>query len=364
VPSAVVVGAGIFGAALADRLVAGGWEVTLVDRFEPGDPRSESGAETRLLRYSHGADGYYAASAWRAREAWRELGVLVEAGLVWFARRDGGWESDSERVLRDQGIPVERLEPAEAGRLFPSLATDDLAFALLEPAAGVLRAGDGVRALVARAQGGGLRLVRATARPEDGHALVDGRRLEADQVVWACGAWLAGLFPAQVQMRVTRQDAVLFEAGPDWSSPPAPAWIDFDASVYGHCAIEPYGMKVASDREGQAVPPGLRAALAPEASVAGARDYLAARFPALADAAVRSAPSCHYSLTADGNFLFARHPEHERVWLLGGGSGHGYKHAPAVAEHALRALAGEAEPEPRFALGERAPTRGLRTAGS
>jgi sarcosine oxidase len=209
-----------------------------------------------------------------------------------------------------------------------------------------------------------MRLEQGEARPEGEHALLDGRHLEADHVVWACGAWLAGLFPEQVQMRVTRQDAVLFEAGPDWSSPPAPAWIDFDASFYGHAAIEPYGMKVASDREGQAVPPGLRAVLAPEASVAGARNYLGARFPALADVAVRSAPSCHYSLTPDGNFLFARHPEHERVWLLGGGSGHGYKHGPALAEHAASALAGETEPEPRFALGERAPSRALRTAGS
>jgi sarcosine oxidase len=62
-PSALIVGAGVFGAALADRLVTAGWEVTLVDRFEPGDARSESGGETRLLRYSHGADGFYSASA-------------------------------------------------------------------------------------------------------------------------------------------------------------------------------------------------------------------------------------------------------------------------------------------------------------
>jgi len=363
-PSALIVGAGVFGAALADRLVARDWEVTLVDRFEPGDERSESGGETRLLRYSHGSDDFYAGSAWRAREVWRELGVVVEAGVVWFARSEGGWEGDSERVLRAQGIPVERLDPAEAERLFPSLATGDLAFALLEPAAGVLRAADGVRALVARAREGGLRLERGDARPEGERAVVEGRPLEADHVVWACGAWLAQLFPEHVRLRVTRQDVVLFDAGPEWASPPAPGWIDFDASMYGHASIEPHGMKVASDREGELVEPGLRPPRAPEASVAAAHDYLAARFPALAGAAVRSAPGCHYSLTPDGNFLFARHPEREHVWLLGGGSGHGYKHGPAVAEHAARALAGEAEPEPRFALGVRAPSRALRTAGS
>lgn len=365
VSSALIVGAGIFGAALADRLVTDGWDVTLVDRFEPGDPRSESGGETRLLRFAHGPDDFYTASAWRARELWRELGggALVEAGVVWFARAEGGWETDSERVLRAQGIPVERLDPGQAQRLFPSLGTDDLEFALLEPAAGVLRASHAVRALVARAREGGLQFQRGEARPERAHAVVDGRVFEADHVIWACGGWLAGLFAEHVQLRVTRQEVTLFDVQPRWASPPAPGWIDFDASLYGHALIEPYGMKVASDREGEPIEPGLRP-VAGEARVAAARDYLATRFPALAGAAVRSAPACHYSLTSDGNFIFARHPEHERVWLLGGGSGHGFKHGPAIAEQAALVLGGEAEPDARFGLGERAPSGALRTAGS
>ena len=203
--SALVVGAGVFGAALADRLVSEGCEVTLVDRFEPGDPRSESGGETRLLRYAHGPDDFYSASVRRARATWVELGVLVECGVVWLARREDGWEADSERVLRSQGLPVERLEPGEAERLFPSLAVGDLAFGLLEPEAGVLRAGDGVRALVARAREGGLRLERGEAQPDGDRALLDGKALEADHVVWACGGWLAGLFGDLVGLRVTRQ---------------------------------------------------------------------------------------------------------------------------------------------------------------
>jgi len=361
VPSALVAGSGVFGASLADRLVSRGWDVTLVDRLEPGDPRAESGGETRLLRYSHGQDDFYSVSAWRSRSAWQELGVLEEVGAVWFARREGGWESDSERVLRESGIPVERLEPGAAGRLFPSLGTDDLAFGLLEPEAGVLRASDGVRALVERARAGGLRVERGEARPDGERVRLEDRTLKADHVIWSCGAWLPQLFPELVRLRVTSQEVVLFDAGPEWAG--TPGWIDFDASAYGHGLIEPHGMKVASDREGEPVEPGLR----PDASAAGlaaARDYLATRFPSLANTPVRSAPSCHYSLTADGNFLFARHPGHERVWLLGGGSGHGYKHGPAMAEHAAEVLAGAAEPNPRFALDDRTPSRAFRTAGS
>jgi sarcosine oxidase len=367
VPSALVVGGGVFGSALADRLVSEGWEVVLVDAFEPGDPRSESGGETRMLRYSHGADRFYTDLAYRSLLLWRELGsgVLIEAGAVWLAHRDGGWETQSEATLRAAGIPVERLTPEETERLFPSLRVDDIAFGLLETEGGVLRAGDGVRALVARARARGLRVEQAPATPAGGAvSLSDGRRLEADHVVWACGAWLARLFPQLVPLRITRQDVCLFDVPAGWATPAVPGWLDFDSSFYGHGLVEPHGMKVSNDREGSELDPEVRPERASEESIQRSSEYLAGRFPALAGAPIRSAPVCHYSLTADGGFIFARHPDHERVWLLGGGSGHGYKHGPAIAERVAGVLSGDAEPEPRFGLGAREPSRALRTAGS
>jgi glycine/D-amino acid oxidase-like deaminating enzyme len=387
-PSALVIGAGVFGASVADRLARGGWEVTLVDRFEPGHPRAESGGETRLIRCCHGPDEYYTRSARRATELWRELGegVLVESGMAWFARREDGWEAASERVLRGAGIPVERMSPEEGARLFPSVAVDDLAFVLHEPEAGVLRAADGVRALVRRAREADARVVIGEARPDGGRArIVTGERsgaagdaawageaaaaageaasraLEADFVIWACGAWLGRLFPELVPMRVTFQQLVLFEAPPEWDGP---GWVDFDAAFYGHARVPGVGFKVGPDMDGIEVDPDTRPLEATAEGIATARQYLAHRFPALADAPLAGAPGCHYGLTPDGQFIFARHPEHENVWLLGGGSGHGYKHGPALAEHVAAVLAGTAKPEPRFALGERAPARSLRTAGA
>jgi sarcosine oxidase len=362
-PSALVIGAGVFGASLADRLARAGWEVTLVDRFEPAHPRAESGGETRLIRCCHGPDAFYAHSARRALELWRELGeeVLVESGVAWFAHREDGWEADSERVLRAAGIPVERLSPGEGARLFPSLAVNDLAFVVHEPEAGVLRAAAGVRALMRRARQAGARLEFGSAEPDRSAVMLDGRRLEADAVVWACGAWLGALFPELVQMRVTFQQVVLFEAPPEWNGP---GWVDFDAAFYGHARVEGIGFKVGPDMDGAEVDPDTRPLDATAEGIATAGDYLARRFPALAGAPVASAPGCHYGLTPDGEFVFARHPEHDRVWLLGGGSGHGYKHGPALAEHVAAVLAGREQPQPRFALGERIPARSLRTAGA
>src|SRR5438128_7965835 len=131
-PSVVAVGAGVFGSALARQLAMDGWEVTLVEQEAPGWAGSSSGGESRLIRWSHGSERWYMRSARRARELWREIdpSLMVECGLAWFAHGDNGWEADSERALREEGIAVERLEPGEAGRLFPSLGTDDLAWVL------------------------------------------------------------------------------------------------------------------------------------------------------------------------------------------------------------------------------------------
>ena len=100
-------------------------------------------------------------------------------------------------------------------------------------------------------------------------------------------------------------------------------------------------------------------------SVAFARDYLRLRFPALAEAPLVGTRVCQYELTPDTRFVVAPHPEHDgRVWLLGGGSGHGFKHGPALAELAERWVAGEQAPEPAFALGDRRADVKLRTAGA
>ena len=217
----VILGAGTFGASLAWWLARAGDEVTLVDQFEPGDRRSTSGGETRLIRCSHGADADYTAMAWRARALWRELEaesgeeLMLERGVAWFAHDEEGWDAASERTLAAQGIPVERLSVEQAARLYPSFRGDDLAFVLLEPEAGVLRAQRSVQALARQAVAHGARLLRGRARPEGAAAVLeDGTRLEGDAVVWACGGWLAGLFGDLVSLRVTRQELLFVDGGP------------------------------------------------------------------------------------------------------------------------------------------------------
>lgn len=368
-PSAVVVGAGVFGASLALRLVREGWRVTLVDRHPPGHVRAASGGESRLMRFSHGEDRWYTRSAWRSRELWRDLEeqtgerLLVPAGVAWFARTESGWEAASEAVLDEEGIPVERLAVADAAALFPSFAGEDLAFVLHEPEAGLLRARWATVALVERARAEGAMFVAGTARPDGDGAVVEGEHLAADRVVWASGGWLPGLFPDVVRARVTRQDVLLFGGDAAWATPPVPGWVDYDGAVYGCGDLDGEGFKCAPDMEGPEIDPETVSRVPAPGDERAAREYLAHRFPALAAAPLVGGKVCQYAVTVDSHFIAAPHPGRERTWLLGGDSGHGFKHGPALAEHVADVLAGRSEPEPRLALGDRVPGRSLRTAG-
>ena len=259
---------------------------------------------------------------------------------------------------------MERLDLGAARRLFPSLNTDDLRFVLFEPEAGALRAAVATKALAASAVASGAELVRALATPDGARvALDDGRTLEADVVIWACGPWLGGLFGDLVSLRVTRQDLFLFDASSDWAMPPTPGWVDYDGAAYGVGDLDGEGFKVASDVEGPAWDPDTRELVPPPDAEPRARALPRPPLPGARRGARDQAVTCSYALTADTHFIVAPHPEHPGVWLLGGGSGHGFKHGPSVAEYVAEMLAGERPPDPRFALGERSAAGSLRTAG-
>ena len=368
-PSAVIAGAGVFGASVAHRLARSGWDVTIVDPYPPGHVRAASGHESRLIRFAHGPDRWYVRSARRARDLWRELEaetgrrLMIECGIAWFARREDGWEAQSELALRKEGVPAVRMSTEDAAALFPSFDGTGLAFVLYEPEAGILRARDAVHALMDATLAAGARLLAGAARPDGAAVAVGGERLEADRVVWACGAWLPSLFPGLVEVRVTKQDLFHFGNDASWTCPPVPGWVDYDAAVYGTGDVDGHGVKVAPDREGPPFDPDGDPRVASPENEEQARAYITERFPGLAGAPLVGARTCPYALTQDTNFIIAPHPEHEQVWVLGGGSGHGFKHGPALGEYVQRLLEGAEEPDPRFALGERQPAVSLRTAG-
>ena len=356
--TATVVGAGVFGAATARELARRGWDVTLVEQYAPGTVRSASGGDTRLLRASHGSVDWYAESAWRARSAWLELQeetgthIWEPVGLAWFAQRADGFEAVSRESLHRLGIPCEWLSPDDARDLYPSLNVDDLHAVLFEPEAGVLHARRATQLLVEDGERAGVRLQPGRMLPAD--------EPRSDVVVWACGAWLPALFPEDVELTITRRDVFFFGGDAAWRG--TPGFCDYDGAFYGHGEIGGLGVKIAPDFAGAEVDPDTLDRLPSVDLEREARAYAARRFPLLAETPVVGGRVCQYDLTADTHFIVGRQPLHESWWLIGGGSGHGFKHGPALGAYVADCIEGKREPESFHALGSRTGNAGLRTA--
>ncbi|MFP5342881.1 MAG: FAD-dependent oxidoreductase [Candidatus Limnocylindria bacterium] len=383
-PDLAVIGAGTMGAWTALRARRAGWSTLLIDAFGAGHPRATSGDETRICRAAHGADTFYVGWAREARQAWIEFGeevgerLYVECGMAWFAHREDGFEAHSIASLTSLGVPIERIAADVAARRWPGLRTDDLAFVAFEPEAGLLFARRGIAAVARAFAAAGGRFELAGVRPgrADGRRLLDvvatdGTRHAAGTFVFAAGPWLPQLFPDLLggRISVTKQD-VLF-LGPaagdgrfnaEW----LPCWVDSDLDAYGLPAVDGRGMKIAPDRAGPPFDPSDGDRLVDPESVRLVRAYAARRFPDLATAPVVETRVCQYEETADTHFILDRHPDHDNVWIAGGGSGHGFKHGPVIGSHLVSRLAGApASPEEgRFSLShERVRAANLRLGG-
>jgi glycine/D-amino acid oxidase-like deaminating enzyme len=320
--------------------------------------RAASGGDTRLLRLAHGDFTWYSHLADRARMQWlalqQETGTRIwePVGLAWFARSSDGFEARSRDALAREGLPAEWLTPDDARGLYPSLNVDDLAGVLFEPDAGVLHARRATQLLVEDAQRLGATLDTGRPTPADPP--------EADAVVWACGAWLPKLFPELVPITLSRREVFFIGGDAGWRD--TPGFCDFDGMFYGHGDIGGLGVKFGPDIPGEPVDPDTLDRVPSQSGLQVARDYAAHRFPALADAPVLGGRVCQYALTPDTHFLVARHPERESWWLVGGGSGHGFKHGPALGDYVAECLDGTRAPEPFLALGPRIGDAGLRSA--
>ncbi len=349
-----VVGAGVFGAWTAYELRRRGHKVLLLDAYGPGNSRASSGGESRILRLGYGPDEIYTRSAQRSEKQWRELfaerrqpELLRSTGMLWLARGNDAYCEATFSTLQRAGVACEKLDRDELGRRFPQLAHGPEAWALWEPGAGVLMARQAVQAVVAQARAIGVEYRQARITSET--------RVNAEHVVFACGPWLASLFPELLGelIHVTKQEVFFFgvPAGDERFGPPSmPTWLDFNDLVYALPNLDGRGVKLAIDAHGPPFDPDKGERVVSEAGLQAARAYLAQRVPLLADAPVVETRVCQYENTSNGDFLIDRHPERENVWLVGGGSGHGFKHGPAVGEYVAAMIGRSGTPEPRFSL--------------
>jgi monomeric sarcosine oxidase len=369
-----VVGAGVFGAWTALRLQKSGLKAALLDAYGPANSRASSGGESRIIRMGYGPDEIYTRWSVRSLAVWQELFARAErpelfqpTGVLWLAREKAAYETATLQTLRRVGVKFAELRRDELEKRYPQFAFGDVSWAIYEPDSGVLLARRAVQTVVEEFLRAGGEFLHACVAPPAGAGRLNeiqagGARISAATYVFACGPWLPKLFPDLLAGRIhpTRQEVFFF--GPPagdarFAAPNMPVWLDLARQIYGLPDLEQRGFKLALDAHGPPLDPDTAERAATPENLAAVRDFLAARFPAMKDAPLLETRVCQYENTSDGNFLLDRHPAFANVWLVGGGSGHGFKHGPALGEYVAEKVTAGGEIEPRFSLATKATVR-------
>ena len=361
-----IVGSGVFGAWTARHLQARGQRVALIDAYGPGSSRASSGGETRVIRMGYGSAEIYTHWSWDSLSQWKALQkatgerLFTETGMLFLARERDTLTLETLAGLKKASIPHEKLERAELVARYPQFDFGPITWAVSEPRSGVLFARRSVQVVAREFQkaGGDFILGRAEPPSTDGAVTsirVDERAIKAKHFVFACGPWLGKVFPDLLGERIfpTRQEVFYFGVPPGddrFAPPKMPTWIDFGAEIYGLPDLETKGFKVAIDKHGPRFDPDSGERIVTAESTAIAKAFVAERFPTLKDAPIVGSEVCQYENSSNGDFLIDRHPKHSNVWLVGGGSGHGFKHGPALGAYVADRITKGGETDAKFSL--------------
>ena len=365
----MVVGAGVFGGWTALQLLRKGYKVSLVDQWGPGNSQSSSGGESRLIRAIYGDNRKYFDMTIQAWEGWRELErvsnkkVLNNTGVLWLFHNEGrDTRKAISSIMDERDWPYEILEGKAIPIRYPVIETGDLESVLIEKKAGYLLARHACQVVCDQfvQEGGNYEqavIERGTPASNRRMGILEsGVESMHDIVVFASGPWLPKIFPEILDSKLTvsRQEIHYFgipaeHAGKFMDLPP---WVDWEPGVffYGIPSGDHRGFKVACDIRGEDSDPSTMERIPQQEWVKRSREFLSRRFPLLERSPVIESRVCQYTNTRDGNFLLDRHPEYDNVWLLGGGSGHGFKHGPALGKLASEIISGNRQLDPDFVI--------------
>ena len=373
-PTAVVAGAGVMGSWTAYFLAKAGYEVTICDPWGAGNPRASSGGESRLIRYMYGKNEVYFDLARRAMELWKEeekhVGeqLFYQNGMLIFSEMPTYEYAEISRPLYERnGLELKKISADLLKTQYPYLNTADLNHAIYDPKAGFLLAAESCQAVSKAVERQGGKFIQTSAQPGKFSGgkmkqimLGEGIRLKADVFVFANGPWLGRSFPKLLEgkLRVTRQPVFFFGPPADFAlklNMPFPVWLNRDVANRERC----YGVydprlsafKLAyTQLEEQELDPSADERIVLPEEIAHARYLMEKRFAFMKDAPLLFTKVCQHTDTPDKNFILDQHPEADNLWLMGGGSGHAFKHGPALAENTVKHIQKVSAPEADFSL--------------
>lgn len=364
--TALVVGAGVFGATAALALARRGHAVSLIDSIFASSatpqphPLAASTDISKVIRMDYGADADYTAWMEQALDGWRRWNrewpeaLFHEVGVLCLSRTalaPGSFEYESHRLLSERGHRLERLDRSAIARRFPVWNSDRFIDGYYNPAGGYAESSRVVAHLLQLAARAGVAFI-----PDCVERLMDrgvltgsGRTLRADHVVLAAGAWTPHRFPfLAAELRSVGQPVFhLRPASPTrYQADRFPVFFADIANTgyYGFPLSREGIVKIANHGIGRELHPESPQRQVSPQQTSALRDFLSHAIPELAPADIVYTRVCLYSDTWDEHPWIAPDPERPGLVVATGDSGHSFKFAPVLGDLIADAVEGEPHP--------------------
>jgi len=346
----VVLGVGGMGSAAVYHLARRGYDVVGIEQYDVPHSEGSSHGFTRIIRLPQYENPSYVPLIRRAFDLWENLDathprrLLHRVGSVDIGDPDiESIYTGSKRSCAHHNIEHDDLSAAALNDRFPGYEVPDDYRAVYQPDGGFLHCEQSTVAHVNVAHDHGA-TVRARERvkgwDEDGDGVTvrtDDRTYQADWLVVTAGAWTGQLLPDLSEYLEPERQVL------GWFQPESPELFrpeEFPVFVadiaeghyYGFPTFEVPGYKVGKfNHRGETGTPSELASEPDAEDERLLREFTEQYFPEAAGPTMRLS-TCMFTNTPDEDFIIDRHPEHDRVVVGAGFSGHGFKFASAVGE--------------------------------
>lgn len=361
-----VVGLGTVGTQALWQLSKQDCDVTGFELFSPGHSRGAAGGESRLFRLVEMEDLGYQPLVFRSDELWRELeaetGQTLRdlSGAITFGIPDQPEMAVGLQSAKLIGNRAEILSHEEATQRFPMYKIKDNEIAIVDHGAGTIFPEKTIRTAVAAAAKRGATVhteARITGIEQRGGEVlitVDGETQTFDQVVVAVGAWTATLLPEMAPYLATRRLlSTWFLPRTGESLEGMKPYIRANPNYsYGLPTADGLAMKL-----GLGFPnhlpidsPDTARLEITEEDLEPIRTLVAEFFPHLEPYPMRM-QAYYEAYTHNRHEFIAPHPSMDKVLVLAGFSGKGFKNSPVTGEIAARQVMGiQQSPDAEFLL--------------
>ncbi|KKK35038.1 methyltryptophan oxidase [Salinicoccus sediminis] len=347
----IVVGAGAMGMAAGYYLSQKGIGTLMIDAFDPPHENGSHSGDTRIIRHACGEGPEYAPLGLRSQELWDELqgktseSLFRKTGVLTFGKKGSEFVEQAVTSGRRYDMNIEALSADEIMGRWPGITLPEDNIGCYEPDAGVLFAGNCIRAFRRLALENGAELMTdspvTSIDVETDSVRISTRDgvFTADKLIITAGAWnkkILSYLDLEIAIQPSRRVIGWFDSEDRlYAADKFPGFIcDMPGGTfYGFPSIEGTGVKVGCFDNGvDGAPEYMNREFGAYGEDEADLRYFLGEYMPQANGKLNVGKTCMFTNTPDEDFVIDLHPEYDHIAIAAGFSGHGYKFSSVVGE--------------------------------